>query len=1078
MAIARRLRRPLASASPVGMTFDDWKPIVRCVVAAWCGLLLMLVPESQKVLGQASFLVLVVSAVNPPNGPIVRVVYDSLYSLIFICISWAIYVVSSRIAIASRVHVYPADSLAIPNVDNYHCSSTPQECFTTEIFAGSFVEGRSSLVFACFLYLGAAFYLYLKFAYPARLMPIIFGSIALNVTMANGPLFPYFYPELGQVFFFPMACQCAINIACSVLFWPRSMNHAYIKQIQGLLASIKKLTNMQIKALDCDPSDAVEWALHATIKDQVRATRAGLAAFGPTEDLLVREFHYCRLGSDDLRSLTTACRDIVLKMGGMSLFYDLVTSHMQSWHDRQRSGVMTPARPSSDVGADSAGRETSGSETATATQSPSRITTPGPHGSPGDLEASNGVVHTRAQLDIASEKLRESRQDPHGKSRHAHFKVRTPVSGLLHDRLHHVYKPVGVFEMHDYTAREAKFPKKLEIDYLLKMMKIVSGSSRELLDTILAALETDSEFLQLVNKDRFVNRFFFLRKSRKNREELIMARDDLRNALEAFQSTGRLKMIEPYDSIAGHNYGNVPHRPLLRMFYLEFHLMRFATATLKLTQKCLDMNDKRPSPRWHYPKAFFFWTFGRSKKNDSGRQDTMDEQEYHADTNPNMPSAQFAYETEVRDPDHGPPRHFYHLIGRALVKCVKLVQNPSVFFALKAAALFPLVALPAFLRRTAGWYYHERGLWVLIMASFTQAPFTGDTIFSFIWRIIGTFIGTILGCAVWYIGNGSGRGQPFGLAAIMAVAYVPLMYVRIKWLYINQQPAIILVITFAIVIGYSWQDGNLPSAVDLGVGWDVAWRRFTVVIIGITAAFIWSFVPKPTTGRQVVRQRLASGAFDIGKIFVLVSNFGRNPLRSKSEEEEIRRLVVRANAKLLLLNLRLDFATYEPPIQGPWPRDKYKRILALQRELLDLMVSWCNNLSYMEKNWIDPMLRRSGWFDRDLISDCLAVIFMTANAIKTGSALPQLVPCPLIDRFYAKMDMIQETQAEGSLPKTVTRETLEDPGYASFAVGSVMTFSIVHRIDALLLVTKELVGEVWQTSHFIEQHEYNRMNVV
>lgn len=182
-------------------------------------------------------------------------------------------------------------------------------------------------------------------------------------------------------------------------------------------------------------------------------------------------------------------------------------------------------------------------------------------------------------------------------------------------------------------------------------------------------------------------------------------------------------------------------------------------------------------------------------------------------------------------------------------------------------------------------------------------------------------------------------------------------------------------------------------------------------------------------------------------------------------------MVTKAGTKLLVITARMNFASYEPPISGTWPKDKYTRILQLQRELLDLMVSFVNNISNMDPAWIEPMLHRTGWHDRELVGDCLSVLFMASNAIKTGTALPQLVPAPIIDRLYAKMELAQSRQGTGSLPKTVSREMLEDPGYAGFAVGSVISFALVHRIDALLLVVKELVGEVWHTTHFIDHHD-------
>lgn len=39
--------------------------------------------------------------------------------------------------------------------------------------------------------------------------------------------------------------------------------------------------------------------------------------------------------------------------------------------------------------------------------------------------------------------------------------------------------------------------------------------------------------------------------------------------------------------------------------------------------------------------------------------------------------------------------------------------------------------------------------------------------------------------------------------------------------------------TFVLVVGYSWIDGNLAGIFqNVGIGWEVAWRRWVLVMIG------------------------------------------------------------------------------------------------------------------------------------------------------------------------------------------------------------------------------------------------------
>lgn len=305
----------------------------------------------------------------------------------------------------------------------------------------------------------------------------------------------------------------------------------------------------------------------------------------------------------------------------------------------------------------------------------------------------------------------------------------------------------------------------------------------------------------------------------------------------------------------------------------------------------------------------------------------------------------------------------------------------------------------------------------------------------------------------------------------MAVASIAMAYIRLRFVYINPQPAIFFLITTALVTGYSWLDAKMPATrqSSLGVGWPVAWRRATLVAIGCAAAFVWSFIPRPTTGRQVVRKRLSKGLLEIGNVFTEVSNYSRGH-KSRGREEHIRRIVTRANEKLLILNQRLLFSSFEPPISGRWPKEKYVRILQLQRELLDLLVAFVGCLTQMHESgesgqqWMNAMFSRTGWHDPYFSGDVLATLCLMSHAIQTGTALPQLVPSPLINRFYDKKEIPLDDVLEGSLPRRLDVATLRNPDYASFAVASTITFAIVKRIDDLMQVAKELVGESFHST--------------
>lgn len=104
---------------------------------------------------------------------------------------------------------------------------------------------------------------------------------------------------------------------------------------------------------------------------------------------------------------------------------------------------------------------------------------------------------------------------------------------------------------------------------------------------------------------------------------------------------------------------------------------------------------------------------------------------------------------------------------------------------------------------------------------------------------------------------------------------------------------------------------------------------------------------------------------------------------------------------------------------------------------------------------------------------------MISTSLRTGSPLPQITPCPLLDRFsrynHGLNIVRQEADGEYGLPKTMTIDTLENEQYLYahppltfccfslpcrfFCVGVTTAFGIINRLDRLMVATKELVGE-------------------
>jgi hypothetical protein len=145
-------------------------------------------------------------------------------------------------------------------------------------------------------------------------------------------------------------------------------------------------------------------------------------------------------------------------------------------------------------------------------------------------------------------------------------------------------------------------------------------------------------------------------------------------------------------------------------------------------------------------------------------------------------------------------------LGKAIIGTYHWFIDTDGLYALRMVVITIALAIPAAIPQSAGFYYREKGLWALIMGQTTLVIYMADFTFSLICRAIGTVVGGVLGLVAWYIGSGNGPGNPYGLAAIMAVVIIILMWGRIFAPPAMIQAMMMAGATCILVIGYSYDD--------------------------------------------------------------------------------------------------------------------------------------------------------------------------------------------------------------------------------------------------------------------------------
>ncbi|KAJ4113383.1 hypothetical protein NW765_010981 [Fusarium oxysporum] len=371
--------------------------------------------------------------------------------------------------------------------------------------------------------------------------------------------------------------------------------------------------------------------------------------------------------------------------------------------------------------------------------------------------------------------------------------------------------------------------------------------------------------------------------------------------------------------------------------------------------------------------------------------------------------------------------------------------------ALRALILTIALAVPAVIPSSAGFYYREKGLWALIMAQMALEPYMSDFTSGILIRTLGTVAGGILGLLCWYIGSGNGPGNPYGLAAIMAVAIIGMMWWRLFAPPQHMAAGIMLTSTMYMVMSYSWVDTHIPSYGNPGVGYEVFWRRILLVLIGFGAAVLVALLPRPLSGNRHYRQILSSQLSSIRDRYALLISVWRSPPDDFVEVIEKQATTTEEllnSIALPILKTKFEFSTSN-----------------IDTETLSRANHLCNNLNVFLAQFSLtatklPFPVRERFFyrvsagDENLIADLMSTMTLLQHSLISGEPLPAILPTPLVGRAIQFRRLRGDFQDEGNSKEYLAKQ---EGRHWSAAVYAFVRF--LGTLDELVVVVKKSVGE-------------------
>ncbi|KAF8911493.1 hypothetical protein CPB84DRAFT_1671782 [Gymnopilus junonius] len=1069
---------------PQNWTWSKIKPVIRCALAGWISLVLFVIPKVELMMGSAGFLILIAVFLSPPSDAFIAVLEREFLFLSMCCLSSAWSCLGIFLAnLARHVHV-PSATLG-------------------QVIDGKYIEARPSIIIGVFIFFGSAFILWVR-ANRGRgpfFFPCVISCLVMDICLTNAALFPYpFYP-ISRAVLVPISLHTAVALVFSLLVFPSTISAVFTTRLSSSLTPVLSALSDHAKLL-ATPLNSAEFAPSLNIlRKDARSCETELVTLAAAGRLLKNDLIYARFAPDDFIAFQGKLKRLAGRMDGLGVYFSLVDLSRERFPGtiRTSSHSTTPGTPR-----DYLSRATSRTSTGT---------TPSLQASPRRRRHSHYRTHSTSQSHLH---FHDVFYPPH--SHHSHHHNDGLDSTMPHHLLHssllmeHTSErkaeyAVGIFESQRYLNLEAMVlmdPNEDEWNEKIRVM--VKNSCTPLLEVCSVGVTAAKDWISSVRNARLPEFLSSLElKARDERfRKICEVRDRLAIALESFRTLERHAVLEPYryafeediqnptrrfheeEKYGGRpateeKRGMPPHRCLFNCFLYQYNLMQLASIILEILDEILKLEDARHHCQLWIPlrrimkTKWNFWSLSEpvdsaNEDDDPGRFNLMI---HHAFSSANddlgLP--------QRRDPDHLPPRNLFEAVMVNIHKAFLSLGSGNVLFALKGGLLSVTLALPSLLRHSAKFAYENRFVWGIFMGQMALARFQGDTTFALWARITSTFFGALVGMIMWYISCGSGHGNSYGLAAVSAVCFPFFFYARLYWPVPILRNFVFFVtaslvrlpahITLADayhfhdqVIGYSYQDVRLDLPGNPGYGWSVAWRRFITVTCGVSAAFIASFFPPSTTIRGYQRHLLATTSAEIGTVYCSILSFANTKYEPEIQEIISTLLAVR-NKLGRLLAMRINVG-YEFSLQGRWPADRYQKIVDLQMNILFLS-HLMSVLEHMDPAWSRAFLRRTRFINPDFQGDVLAVISMMSFALRTGSPLPQITPCPLVDRFmleYRGLNAIhKDSEDDYGLPRTLSMDTLKDEQYLMFCVGIATAFSILSRLDRLMVAVKEVVGE-------------------
>lgn len=141
-------------------------------------------------------------------------------------------------------------------------------------------------------------------------------------------------------------------------------------------------------------------------------------------------------------------------------------------------------------------------------------------------------------------------------------------------------------------------------------------------------------------------------------------------------------------------------------------------------------------------------------------------------------------------------------------------------------------------------------------------------------------------------------------------------------------------------------------------------------------------------------------------------------------------------------------ALHEYSFKGRWPEERYSALQLAISDLLALMAQLRHVYLQLDRPWRKALLERTRLNDLRFLGDVLAVLSMSSTALRSGTALPQITPSPLVERFVSALTRFTWSIGPDKTQRRGKYKGIQLPDSESSEIPALVTVEGEHRMVA------------------------------